>query len=54
MSNNDDDDDDRLNLFDFMGFPDRQKRDEALQICDINKICLLQVEDVNLRFFDTF
>lgn len=44
----------RLNLYDFMGFPDRQKRDEALQICDINKLNLMQVEDNYLRFFDTF
>ena len=51
MSN---DDANRLNLFDFIGFPDRQKRDEALQICNINKVNLLQVEDINLRFFDTF
>ena len=51
MSN---EDTNRLNLYDFMGFPDRLKRDEALKICDINKIYLLQVEDVNLRFFDNF
>lgn len=44
----------RINLFDFFGFPDRQKRDEALQICDINKIRLLSVEDNHLRFFDIY
>lgn len=47
MSNNDAD---RLNLFDFMGFPDRQKRDEALLISDINKLTLLHVEDTYLCF----
>lgn len=51
MSNNDAD---RLNLFDFMGFPDRQKRDEALLISDINKLTLLHVEDTYLCFFNTF
>ena len=51
MSN---EDTNRLNLFDFMGFPDRLKRDEALEICDINKLILMQVEDNYLRFFDTF
>lgn len=51
MSN---EDTNRLNLFDFMGFPDRLKRDEALKICDINKIYLLQVEDVNLHFLIIF
>lgn len=44
----------RLNLFDFFGFPDRQMRDEALEICDIKNLSLLQVEDTYLRFFDTF
>lgn len=48
------DDANRLDVFDFIGFPDRQKRDEALQICDINKLSLLQVEDTYLCFFDTF
>lgn len=43
-----------LNIFDFIEFPDRLKQDEALQICDINKLSLLQVEDTYLRFFDTF
>lgn len=43
-----------LNLFDFFGFPDRQKRDEALQICDINELRLLSVEDNYLRFFDIY
>lgn len=44
----------RLNLFDFLGFPDRQKRDEALQICDINKIRLLPVEDNDLWIFNIY
>jgi hypothetical protein len=48
------DDANRLNLFDFFGFPDRKKRDEALQICDINKLILLQVKDQYIPFFDIF
>ena len=48
------DDANRLNLFDFFGFPDRQKRDEALQVCDINKLRLLPVEDSYLRFFEIY
>lgn len=48
------DDANRINLFDFFGFPDHQKRDEALQICDVNKLCLLPVKDDYLRFFNIF
>ena len=48
------DDINSLNLFDYFGFPDRQKRDGALEIFDINKLCLLPIEDNHLRFFDTF
>lgn len=44
----------RLNLFDYIGFPDRQKRDGALEIYDINKLSLLPIEDNHLRFFDTY
>lgn len=44
----------RLNLFDFFGFPDRQKRDEVLKICDINKLRLLSIEDNYMHFFDIF
>ena len=44
----------RLNLFDFFGFPNRQQRDETLQICDINKLHLFTVEDPNLWLFDTY
>lgn len=44
----------RINLFDFIGFPDRQKRDVALKICDINKLRLLSVEDNYLHFFDIY
>lgn len=44
----------RLNLFDFFGFPDRQQRDESQQICDINKLRLLPIKDDNLRFWDTY
>jgi len=51
MSNNDIN---RLNLFDFFGFPDRRKRDETIRICDINKLRLLPVENNLLRFFDTY
>lgn len=47
-------DEKHLNLFGFFGFPDRKMRDEALKICDIDKLCLLQIEDIDLRFFDTF
>lgn len=51
MSN---EDTNRLNIYDFVRFPDRQRRDEALLICDINNLTLLQVEDSYLRFFNTF
>lgn len=44
----------RLNLYDFFGFPDREKRDEALEICNINKLRLLSVEDDYLRHFDFY
>lgn len=44
----------RLNLFDYFGFPDRQKRDETLQICDINKLRLSSVEANNPHFLDIF
>lgn len=46
--------DDRINLFDYIGFPDRQQRDEAQQICNIEKLHLLPVENSDLLFFDTY
>lgn len=44
----------QLNLFDFFGFPDRQKRDEAIQICDLNKLRLLLIKDNYLSHFDVY
>lgn len=44
----------RLNLYDYFGFPDREKRDEALQICNITKLRLLAVEDEHLRHSDLY
>ncbi len=48
------DDTKHLNLFDFFGFPERQKRDEAAHICNIKKLMLLPLENSFLSFLDTY
>lgn len=44
----------KLNLFDYFGFPSRQERDDAIEICDINKLRLVFPKDNNMQFCDTF
>ena len=44
----------RLNLYDYFGFPDRRQRDEAKQIFDVDKLRLITVNDANLCALDTY
>ncbi len=44
----------RLNLFDFFGFPDCKLTEESQQICDIHKLLLLPVGDNILLFCNTY
>ncbi len=48
------DKDEKLNVYNFFGFPDRQKRDEVLEIFNIDELRLIPVEDFELCFWDTY
>lgn len=44
----------RLNLYDYFGFPDYQQRVEARKVFDMEKILLKTVSDTDLGVFDIF
>lgn len=44
----------RLNLYDYFGFPDRQKREEVQQLCDINQLRLFPVENNELLIYNIY
>lgn len=45
---------DRLNLYDFFGFPDRVQRDDIRQVIDISKLRLMEIDNSGLPFSDLF
>ena len=44
----------RLNLYDFFGFPDQKQRDEAKQVFNMDKMRLIPISDENLWGSDTY
>ena len=46
--------DNNFNLFDYLGFPNRDRRTEIQQICDVNKLRLIYVENCSSRFRDDY
>lgn len=44
----------RLSLYDFFGFPERQARDEAREVFEMDRLQLISVDNSDLWFSDTF
>lgn len=44
--------DNRLNLYDYFGFPNRQQRDKARRVFDMEKLQLITITDLNLWLID--
>ena len=46
--------DNNFNLFDYFGFPNRNRRAEIQQICDVNKLQLIRAENCSSWFHDNY
>lgn len=54
MNNENNKNKNQINAYDFFGFPDRQLRDEARQIFDVEKLRLISIKDESLITFDPY
>ncbi len=54
MNNENNKNKNQINAYDFVGFPDRQLRDEAGQIFDVEKLRLISIKDESLITFDPY